>query len=131
MTQWHDDGRPAEWVTEVEPEFDASERESWEALAEYRSAICPRCGNFTAVCSQPGGATGDGYAIRQTVCYATAVLDSTQRRVRKKFENESPDLQGMLTTDGVSVGVSLVPDNSEDVLGLADLVAQQAPGEQH
>lgn len=113
-----------------------AERDAWYALEEYRSAICPRCGNFKAVCSQPGGATGEGYNISQDVCYATAVLESTQRRIGRKFEKAQPDMQGSLPTDGVSIAVTLMPDDSEDVLGLGEksdaerLLAQQTPGDE-
>jgi len=120
VTRWDDQGRPAEWVTESEPEFDANERDSWYAKAEYDLAICPSCGDFRAICSTPGGLTGDGYNIRQDVCYASAARESVLRRISRKFEKTQPDLQGSLPTDGVSIAVTLEPDDSEDVLGLGE-----------
>jgi hypothetical protein len=130
---WTEDRRPAAWVTELEPEFDVNERDSWYALEELRAAICPRCGNFRAICSTPGGVTGAGYNIRQEVCYPSAALEMTQRRIAKRFEKTTPDMRdGSLPTDGVLIAVTLTPDDSEDVLGLAapDSFAEQAPGEQ-
>lgn len=44
---------------------------------------------------------------------------ATARRIQRKFEKTEPDLQGFLPTDGVMVGVGLVKDDSEDILGLA------------
>lgn len=126
----------AEWVTESEPEFDMGERDSWYAKIEHDAAICERCGNYRVVCSQPGGVSGDGFNIRQDVCYVTAVRESTQRRISKKFERTQPDLQGGLPTDGVSIAVTLTPDDSEDVLGLAErseierrLLAEKGPAD--
>ena len=89
------------------------------------------------MCSQPGGLTGDGYNIRQDVCYATAAREATLRRISRKFEKSQPDLQGGLPTDGVSIVITLEPDDSEDVLALGEqseverLLAQQAPGDHH
>jgi hypothetical protein len=120
----------------VEPEFDLSERDSWYAKLEYDLAVCPSCGNFKAVCSSPGGLDGEGYNIRQDVCYATAAREATLRRVHRKFERTQPDLNGGLPTDGVSIVVTLQPDDSEDLLGLGSLtdaerlLAEQAPREQ-
>lgn len=118
MTRWDDEGRPAEWVTETEPEFDVHERDSWYALEEYRGAICSNCGNFIAVCSSPGGLDDQGYYVAQHVCYATATREATLRRISKKFEQSKPDVQGFLPTDGVSISVSLVDPQTEDALGL-------------
>lgn len=62
--------------------------------------------------------------------------DGTLRRIAKKFEKTQPDLQGGLPTDGVSIAVTLTPDDSEDVLGLGErsdverLLAKQSPREQ-
>lgn len=137
VTRWDDAGRPAEWVTEVEAEFDANERDSWYALAEHEQAICPHCGNYRAICSTPGGLGGDGYHIREDVCYASAARDATLRRISKKFAKSQPDLQGSLPTDGVSIAVTLTPDDSEDVLGLGEksdaerLFAEKSPRNEH
>lgn len=109
------------WVTETEPEFDASERDSWEALAEWRAARCPQCGNLKAICSDPGGLEGKGFHITQHVCYVAAARDSTMRRIGKHYEKSKPDLQGFLMTDGVSIGVALTEQPGEDVLGLAQM----------
>jgi hypothetical protein len=126
VTRWDDEGRPAEWVTEVEPEFDVNERDSWYALAELRDAICPSCGNFKAICSTPEGLDGDGYYVAQHVCYATATREATLRRIAKKFEKTKPDVQGFLPTDGVSISVALVDPKTEDALGLDSLAGQGA-----
>jgi hypothetical protein len=118
VTEWTTDGRAAAWETTIEPEFDANERDSWEALAEFRAAICPKCGHLKVLCSDPGGLHGKGYHISQQVCWPTAILEATQRRVARRFKDEQPDLNGMLTTDGVHLGISLEDDGSEDLLGL-------------
>jgi hypothetical protein len=136
VTKWTDDGRIAEWVTESESEFDLSERDSWYAKLEYDLAICPSCSNFRAICSSPGGLDGDGYNIRQDVCYATAAREATLRRIQRKYERTQPDLQGGLPTDGVSIAVTLQPDDSEDLLGLGErseierLLTEQPPREE-
>lgn len=119
-------------MVEREPEFDANERDSWYALDEYRSELCPRCGNFRVICSTPDGVAGQGYHVRQDVCYVSASREVIQRRITRKFEKTQPDLQGSLPTDGVSIAITLTPDDSEDLLGLSrdDLFAQQTPGDQ-
>lgn len=133
MIEWTADGRPAAWTTETESEFDANERDSWQALAEFESAICPHCGNFKAICSTPDGVEGDGYHITQNVCYVTALEKATHRRLERMYGKTEPDGLGFKPTDGVAVRVALADDGSEDVLGLArdDLVPQQPPGEKH
>lgn len=119
-------------MTETEPEYDANERDSWYALAEFEAAICPECGNFIAVCSTPDGA-GDGLYITQRVCYVTAVRKATERRVDQMHGKAKPGADGALLTDGVLIGISLTDDDSDDVLGLAapDLPMQQTPGDEN
>jgi hypothetical protein len=105
-----------------------NERDSWYALEEYRGAICPNCGNFTAICSMPGGLDDQGYYIAQHVCYATATREATLRRIGKKYEKAKPDVQGFLPTDGVSISVALVDPQTEDALGL-DSVGPERPAD--
>ena len=42
VTGWDDEGRPTEWVTRHEPEWDDDERDIMLALHELRRAQCPR-----------------------------------------------------------------------------------------
>lgn len=112
------EGRPSRWEISTEPEFDANERDSWQALRELEAAICPHCGNYTAICSAAGGLYGDGFHVSQSVCYPSMVREATQRRIRRKYEKAQPDEAGFLPADGVHISVALVPDGSPDLLGL-------------
>lgn len=110
MTERDDNGRPAQWVTETEPEFDANERDAWYALWEYEQEVCPDCGNLRAICSDP---ETDWYPQR-TVCWATATRENVDRRWRKKHEKREPDAAGFLPTDGTRIWASaldLTPDD--------------------
>lgn len=105
-------------MTETEVEFDANERDSWRALAEYRSSICPQCKNLRAICSDPEGVAGEGYYPQLDVCWVTASRDVASRRWHKKHEKASPDSAGYLPTDGAALWSSpldLSPD--DDFLG--------------
>lgn len=42
MTRWDDEGRPVEWVTTTEPEWDDDEREIMLALSMLKADECPR-----------------------------------------------------------------------------------------
>lgn len=48
----------------------------------------------------------------------TMVRDATKRRIERKYARTDPDLRGFLPTDGVTFGIVLEKDNSEDLLGL-------------
>jgi hypothetical protein len=110
VTEWTTDGHPAAWVTETEPEFDDVEREAWDAWLEWKSSLCPHCGNPRSICSDP---MRPWYPQRD-VCWATADLEVHERRWRKKHESAKPDEQGRLPTDGTHLWVSpedLTPDD--------------------
>ena len=97
-------------MTEVEPEFDANERDSWEALKEYREAVCPHCGNLRAICSDPD----TEFYPQRDVCYASASQAWALRKWHSKHEDPKPDASGFLPTDGTTIWVStadLTPDD--------------------
>jgi hypothetical protein len=110
VTEWTEDGRPAQWVTETEPEFDTIERQGWEQLDEYRGALCRSCGNLKSVCSDP---TTPWYPQR-TVCWSKATTENISRRWTKKHEKAKPDALGFLPTDGTSLWVSTHDLTSDD-----------------
>lgn len=123
------DGRPSAWVTTLEPEFDANERDSWHALEELKAATCPQCGNLRAICSDPDGVHGEGFYPQRDVCWVTAAQDVATRRFRKLHEKAKPDAGGFLPTDGSLVWASpenLTPD--DDFLA-GSLAPQQSPRE--
>lgn len=110
VTERDEDGRPAQWVTEVEAEFDVNERDSWYALDEWESEVCGQCGQLRSVCSDP---ETPWYPQRAT-CWSTATRTVVERRWHEKHENAKPDVAGYLPTDGVTVWVSphdLTPDD--------------------
>lgn len=116
MTEWTDDGRPAAWVTEVEPEFDANERDGWYARKELLEATCPKCGNLRAICSNPDGLDGGGYYPQVHVCYVSAARDMVSRRWHERHQKSRPDDHGYLPTDGRTVWAALAdlePDSTE------------------
>jgi hypothetical protein len=109
-------GRPAAWVTEVEAEFDANERDSWYALAEWREAICPDCGNLRAICSNPAGLDGDGFYPQRDICFVKRAQLAAQRAFEHLHEKEKPTAgSGWLTdADGSTIWASpldLSPDD--------------------
>lgn len=114
MTEWTEDGRPAKWTTTIETEFDANERDSWYALAEYRRALCPLCGNLRAICSDPEGITGHGFYPQRDICWATATREVATRAWRDKNEKARPDDAGFLPGDGVTVWASAADLTPED-----------------
>lgn len=106
-------------MTEVEPEFDANERDDWYALWEYRQEVCPDCGNLRAVCSDPDGLDGQGFYPQRRICYATRARLATQRAWDAAHEREKPAREtGWLTdSDGWSIWASLydlTPDDDFD-----------------
>lgn len=110
VTRW-ENGKPAEWVTEVEPEFDVNERDSWQALAEYEDALCPQCGELRSVCEDP---SQDWYPQRM-VCWSTAARAVASRRWDKLNEKVKPDASGYLPTDGAVIWAAsedLSPDDN-------------------
>lgn len=112
------DGRAARWEVVTEPEFDAEERDSWYALAEYEDATCPQCGNLRSVCSNPDGESGQGFYPQRSTCYVTVARDAADRRWRERHKDAEPDEAGVLPTDGTYVWASpldLSPD--DDFLG--------------
>lgn len=113
MTRW-EDGRPVEWVTTVEPEFDDEERESWYALEEWQASLCPHCGNPRVICSNPDGLDGRGFYPQRDVCYVTAARERTQRQFSRLHEKAKPDPAGYLPTDGVHIRASLYDESPED-----------------
>lgn len=119
MTAW-DDGKPAQWITETEPEFDANERESWHELWVYEKSLCPHCGNLRAVCSDPGGEDGRGFYPQRTICYASRAQTAAQRAFAARHDKaaEPSKVTGWLTpSDGWTVWAStedLTPDDDFD-----------------
>lgn len=101
---------PAKWVTEVEPEFDVNERDSWDALAEYEAALCPQCGDLRSLCEGPTPA----YHPQLHVCYKTAATEVYTRRWHKKYEGVKPDKDGWKPTDGGFIWVTDDPDMEDN-----------------
>lgn len=126
MTEWTDDGRPAAWVTELEPEFDANERDSWLALTQWRAAICPDCGNPVAICSNPEGVFGEGFYPIRRICWVRAAEQVATRKFDAIHRDAKPDSAGYLPTDGVVIRASLENERPDDDFlsgGLVDVAA--------
>lgn len=116
MTKWTDDGKPAEWVTQVEPEFDVNERDNWYALTEFESETCPHCGNLRAICSDPEGLHGEGFYPQRDICYVTAAREIATRRFNEKHKKAEPSQANgyTLPTDGTTIWAAtsdLTPDD--------------------
>lgn len=130
MTAWDDQGRPAEWVTETEPEFDVDERDSWQALREYDDVVCRHCGNLKSICSNPDGLLGQGFYPARDICWVTAARQAASRRFDRMHEKAEPDLLGYLPTDGVFIRAALVDEDPDDdflndaTSDMSDLVAR-------
>lgn len=98
----------------MEPEFTASERDSWYARKEMQDATCPRCGNLRAICSDPDGIHGGGYYPQVHTCYVSAARDMVSRRWHQRHEKAKPDDAGYLPTDGRTVWASLEDFDPDD-----------------
>lgn len=117
MTKWHK-GKPAEWVTEVEPEYDVNERDNWQALAEYEEALCPQCNRLRVVCEDPK----QQWAPQLHECRASAVAMAANRRWGRLHDKDKPDRYDRLPADGTRIWVApaeLAPDDT-DFLKLVD-----------
>lgn len=93
---------PAKWVTEVESEFDANERDSWYAFWEYEQALCPQCGRLRSICEDPN----TPFNPQITTCHAVLRQTMHTRWWHKKYESVKPDSDGWHPTDGGLVWVS-------------------------
>lgn len=110
VTERDEQGRPAQWVIETEPEFDVNERAAWEAWDEWQDAVCPQCGNLRSVCSDPS----TPWYPQRTICWATATRENISRRWHAKHEGAQPDPLGFKPTDGTTLWVAtadLAPDD--------------------
>ena len=115
ITERDAEGRPSQWTIETEPEFDATERQGWYALADYRDAICPSCGNLKSICSDP---ENDLYPQRR-VCHVEASQKMIRRRVDAHFKQHEPSHKNgwVHPTDGWSIWMSLVDSTPDDDFG--------------
>lgn len=111
MTERDEEGRPSQWVTEVEPEYDINERDNWEALDEWESALCPQCKQLRSICEDPNATQYPQLYI----CWATAAQQVATRMFTKKHEKATPDGSGYLPTDG-----RMIWTTSEDLTPEAD-----------
>jgi hypothetical protein len=97
-------------VSEVEPEFDVNERDSWVALWEWDQAVCHECGQLRSVCSDPATV----WYPQRNVCYATATRQNIDRKWVNKHRDRKPDMAGYLPTDGVTLWVATEDISPED-----------------
>lgn len=93
-------------MTELEPEYDAAEREGWYDLAEYQAAVCPHCGNLRVLCSDPNGVDGKGFYPQLEECWVSAARERAQRKFDELHKGKKPDFAGYLPGDGVSIWAS-------------------------
>lgn len=118
VTAWTEDGRPAQWVTETEPEYDVNERDNWHALAEYRDALCPQCKRLRSVCENDD----QPWWPQRHVCHATAAQQNALRAFHDLHKDARPNREGYLPTDGHTIWVAdrdLTP--TDDFLGVEQL----------
>ena len=79
-------------------------------MTAFVTDVCPDCGNLVSVCSSEDFT---GYPQRR-MCYSTASLQLTRRRLQKKYAKKQPGTDGLHPTDGMSVWIStddLTPDD--------------------
>lgn len=95
----------------VEPEFDAIERDHWQALEEYEDALCPQCKRLLSICQDPD----QTWYPQRHVCNVTVAQTMTQRRFARATERIKPDGDGWHPADGVTIWMSeedLTPDDN-------------------
>jgi hypothetical protein len=120
VTAWTEDGRPSQWVTETEPEFDVNERDNWDAWDEYQDSLCPQCHQLRAVCEDPD----QQWSPQLHECRASAVMMASSRRWARLNEKTKPDYLDRHPADGTQVWIAPADTAPSDVdfLGLADAV---------
>ena len=84
--------------------------EQRQTLYARQALVCPACGRLRAECSDP---TRYWYPQRQ-MCYASANIEATKRRVAKKYEGNEPKPNRLHPTDGMSLWVSPEDLNPDD-----------------
>ena len=82
-------------------QWDTAGRLAFTDIAEDE-AVCPRCGNLRAECSDPERAW---YPQRDT-CYATGARELVERRLQKRYEKKPPG-PAPHPLDGMTVWTSL------------------------
>ncbi|RCK68264.1 hypothetical protein DT076_16580 [Desertihabitans brevis] len=75
VTSWDDEGRPTEWVTTREPEYNADDLAWFHALAEYEADL-HTCGRPLSESLKREGHTGPKYVVGEAICRACMALDS-------------------------------------------------------
>lgn len=81
-----------------------------DELLAYEELVCHRCGNLREVCSDPN----IGHYPQRSMCYVTATVDLTRRRLAEKYEKRPPGTKALHPLDGMSVWASpedLSPDD--------------------
>lgn len=68
MTGWDAEGRPAEWVTTTEPEWDAEDRAIIFALLDLKADICDGCGELLSESLHVDGRPDPQYSNHFAVC---------------------------------------------------------------
>ena len=84
--------------------------EDRDELLAYAELVCPRCGNLREVCSDPDR----GHYPQRSMCYVTATVELTRRRVAKRYEKNEPGTDGLHPLDGMVIWASpedLTPDD--------------------
>lgn len=93
MTQWDAEGRPTEWVTATEPEWDAEDRALIYALLDYKADICRDCGQPLSESLHVAGQPDPQYESAFAVCVGCKVLERSQRK--KRVEDEAAEKSGV------------------------------------
>jgi hypothetical protein len=79
-------------------------------MTAYVTEICPHCGNLRSVCSDPNMA----WYPQRAVCYVSASLEITRRRVTAKYGHPEPKATEPHQTDGLNWWMAqhdLTPDD--------------------
>ena len=84
--------------------------EQRDLLYARAELVCPRCGRLRSECSDPELV----WFPQRDMCYATANVEASQRRVQHKHKDSPPKPSKLHATDGMAVWVStedLTPDD--------------------
>lgn len=96
MTVWTPDGRPAQWATETEPEWDHRQRSLMLALDMWEAGLCRRCHEHVELSTDPDTDPDSPWATRAwvaedpTECFSCKALTRSER----KWSDPKTDTEG-------------------------------------
>jgi hypothetical protein len=90
VVRW-ENGHPAEWVTETEPEWDSDTRNWAFALADLEADTCPHGHRLSESAYADGNSEIDDWEVAYESCAACAAIEAKQQLQDKDDEQAHKD----------------------------------------